>query len=75
MDLTDIDTSGFYSGDYKLRAGKFVYGPDFTLLIQDKDTYTYPIHGWYYFDNAQQASEFFNIPIEEFNLDLTLPTE
>jgi len=31
-------------------AENFVYGPDFELLKELKDTYTYPIDGWYWFE-------------------------
>ncbi len=53
-----------------LRAGKFVYGPGFTLLIENKDQYQYPVQGWYYFDNADEAAQFFDVNVEDFNLDL-----
>ena len=65
-----MDTSGFYNPDFLLRAGLFVYGPDYTLLKSLKDTYTYPVHGWTWFDSAEAAVEFYHIPIEEWNLDL-----
>ena len=65
-----MDTSGFYNKEFMLRAGMFVYGPGYTLLRQEKDLYTYPVHGWYWFDDAQQAADFFNVPVEDINLDL-----
>lgn len=68
-----MDTSGFYSKDFMLRAGKFVFGPGYTLLRQEKDEYTYPVHGWYWFDSAEEAFAAFELTpeeIEQFNLDL-----
>lgn len=44
-------------GFYKLEedgswsyAPNFVYGPDFELLKELKDTYTYPVNGWTWYD-------------------------
>ncbi len=65
-----MDTSGFYNKDAMLRAGKFVYGPGFTLLRADKDTYTYPVNGWFWFDSAEEAAAAFEVNIEDINLDL-----
>ena len=65
-----MDTSGFYNKEFMLRAGKFVYGPGFTLLVADKDTYTYPVEGWYWFDTAEEAATFFGVSVDDFNLDL-----
>lgn len=66
-----MNTAGFYNKEFMLRAGKFVYGPGFSLLIDKKDEYTYPIAEWYYFDNVEEASTFFNVNVEDWNLDLT----
>lgn len=68
-----MDTSGFYSKEHMLRAGKFLYGPDFSLLRELKDTYTYPVNGWYWFDSAEEACAALDMDINEVNLDL--PTE
>jgi hypothetical protein len=59
------DTSGFYKyQDNELYYGpNFVYGPTFELLKGVKDTYTYPVDGWYYFDTIEDAKTFFNIPV------------
>lgn len=65
-----MNTSGFYNKEFMLRAGKFVYGPNFTLKIEEKDTYNYPIEGWYWFNNVEEAASFFEVKIEEINLDL-----
>lgn len=69
-----MDTSGFYNLEFMLRAGKFVYGPGYTLLIDLKDTYQYPVDGWYYFDSVEEAATFFGVNPDDFNLDLP-PTD
>ena len=52
------DTSGFYKleDDNWLYAPNFVYGPNYTLLRENKDSYTYPVEGWEWYDES---------PIEE----------
>lgn len=58
------DTSGFYLNEQ----GGLVFGPNFvenknfTLNRHLKDTYEYPVHGWYWFDSEEQAREFFGMP-------------
>lgn len=60
---TAVDTSGFCRVDSDLffwRAPNFVYGPSYTLLRDEKDTYTYPTDGgWYWYDNEADAIKFF----------------
>ena len=51
------NTSGFYKKDETniwQYAPNFVYGLNLELLRENKDTYTYPIEGWDWFDNAPQ---------------------
>lgn len=52
------DTLGFYKleDDNWLYAPNFVYGPNYTLLRENKDSYTYPVEGWEWYDES---------PIEE----------
>jgi hypothetical protein len=50
--------------EYYLVAPNFVEAPDYILNACDKDTYTYPIHGWYWFDTLEQAAEFFGVTLE-----------
>jgi hypothetical protein len=49
------DTSGFYKlneiNDWEF-APNFVYGPNFELIREDKDTYTYPVDGWSWYDKS-----------------------
>jgi hypothetical protein len=61
-------TSGFYKNDN----GELLHGPNFVLFpggielnIDLKDTFTYPVNDWYYFDSEQLARIFFNLPKEE----------
>jgi len=51
-----------------------IAGLDLDLHIDQKDTYTYPIQGWHWFDTEDAARVFFDLPpviIEE--IDLTNP--
>lgn len=49
-----MDTSGFYKleDDNWLFAPNFVYGPTYTLLREEKDTYDYPVDGWSWYDES-----------------------
>lgn len=57
------DTSGFY----KLDGEVLLYGPNFVLNAayelrkETNDQHTYPIDGWYWFDNEAEAKLFFGI--------------
>lgn len=45
-------------------APNFVYAPTYTLSKEEKDTYTYPTEGgWYWFDTIEEAATFFGIPV------------
>jgi len=62
--MTMNDTSGFYTlqDDNLLYAPNFVYFPDkSSLLRENKDSYEYPVKGWYWFDEETDAINFFNI--------------
>jgi hypothetical protein len=51
------DTSGFYKLNEIsewLFAPNFVYAPTYTLLKEDKDTYTYPVDGWTWYDTEPE---------------------
>ena len=41
--------------DNLLTAPNFVYAPDYTLKAEDKDTYEYPVDGWYWFETLDDA--------------------
>lgn len=55
---------GFYKLDQDnnlLYAASYVSSPDYTLTVEDKDSYTLPIGGWYFFLSEQEAKDFFGI--------------
>lgn len=53
----------FYSYDNQLmEAPNFVIFPDGTELFSvNKDKYTYPVYGWYWFDTIEEAKQFFGV--------------
>jgi hypothetical protein len=64
--------AGFYKkdGDVLLYGPNGIYTPTFSLLKENKDNYTYPVDGWYWFDDDGSAYSFFNLvkpQIEENN--------
>lgn len=47
-------------------APNFVYAPTYTLLKEEKDSYTYPTEGgWRWFDTEEEARTFYNLPEPE----------
>jgi len=56
-------TAGFYklSEDTVLYAPNFVDAPSFLLTKETKDKFTYPMDGWYWFDDDDTAYSFFGI--------------
>jgi hypothetical protein len=51
-----MDTSGFYKVVDQLEyAPNFVDTPTVSLNREDKDTYTYPQDGWYWFESSGEA--------------------
>ena len=66
-------------GFYKNEDGILRHGPNFVLFhtgeelnIDLKDTYTYPIYDWYYFDSEELARIFFNLPAPKEGPDLNI---
>ena len=53
--LNEFDTSGFYhtDGEYAPNA---VYNINYTLLKAEKDSYIYPIDGWSWYNDFENAS-------------------
>ena len=53
------DTSGFYKfeDDNWQYAPNFVYGPGYELLRENKDTYSYPVEGWSWYDESPISQE------------------
>jgi hypothetical protein len=62
-------------GFYKLDETDLLCGPNyvlagsFSLYKEEKDTYIYPMGGWYWFDTEAAARIFFGLP------ELTINTE
>jgi hypothetical protein len=58
------DTSGFYKNDdgWVLYGFDVISNANYVLNRDLKDTYEYPLDGWYWFDTAEEAYSFFNIP-------------
>lgn len=53
-------TAGFYKQNEEgewMYAPNFVYAPDYTLLKEEKDTYTYPVDGWTWYDEQPYVNE------------------
>lgn len=54
-----VDTSGFYKFDEQQQIWFFgpnkVINKDYTLERELKDTYTYPVDGWNWYDSAPEA--------------------
>jgi len=59
------------AGFYKLDNAELLYGPNFvlntgySLYKEQKDTYSYPVDGWYWFADENQARSFFGLPLIE----------
>jgi hypothetical protein len=70
-----MDTSGFYKNEDNM----ILYGPNFVesgsynLYKENKDMYTYPIGGWYWFDSIEEAYNFWELPLPEQNQENFLP--
>ena len=60
-------TEGFYKlhKDNLLHAPNFVESPTYALYKENKDDYTYPVDGWYWFESLEEAQNFFGIEPEE----------
>jgi len=65
---------GFYKND----EGNLLYAPNYILFphaeewtIENKDEYTYPTLGWYYFDSEEEARIFLNLPLPEPDTETT----
>ena len=58
------DTSGFYKNDNgQLLFGKnYVLSGSYNLYRDQKNNYTYPLGGWYWFESEEEARVQFNIP-------------
>jgi len=57
--------SGFYKKEEEdvFYAPNFVENKDYSLKIEEKDSYVFPISGWYYFETKTEAEVFFDMEI------------
>ena len=66
------DTAGFYKlneiNEWEF-APNFIYAPTYTLLREDKDTYTYPIEGWEWYDESPIEESFIEDAVIVEDLD------
>ncbi len=63
MEIIIENTSGFYKLDGDLLYGpNFVLNANYELYKEEKDAHTYPVDGWYWFDDEEQARVFFGMP-------------
>ena len=59
------------AGFYKLDKDELLYGPnfvlnaDYNLYKEQKNTYSYPVDGWYWFLDENEARSFFGLPLIE----------
>jgi len=57
-----ITSAGFYRLTDRLSyATTAVYAPNITLLADDRDTYSFPVEGWYWFGSLLEAEQFFDV--------------
>jgi hypothetical protein len=69
-----MNNPGFYKKEETeiLYAPNIVDGPNYMLVVSDKDTYEYPIDGWVYADSFDGAIAYFasaaNGSIDPFNV-------
>lgn len=65
------DTSGFYKleDDNWLYAPNFVYGPSYELIKENKDSYTYPVEEWEWYDESPIEESFIEdaVIVEDLN--------
>lgn len=55
--------SGFYKkdGDNLIYGPNFVLNKDYELTKENKDSYSYPVDGWVWFDNEDDAYDYFGL--------------
>lgn len=56
-------SAGFYKfdGDELRYGATAVYAPNFTLKVEEKDTYQYPAFGWIYAATTEEAEQYFGL--------------
>lgn len=59
--------AGFYKFDGSLLyAANWVRAPAYNLEIDQRNTYSYPVDGWYWFDTLEEACLHFNLNIQDY---------
>jgi len=60
-----MNTSGFYKNDdgFLLHGPNQVLNLNYELNREEKNSYLYPIDGWYWFDSEEEAKSFFKLDI------------
>ena len=60
--------AGFYKLDDEtlLHAPNRVTAPGYTLLKEDKDTYTYPFSGWNWYESLEDACDALDLDINNY---------
>lgn len=66
-----MNGSGFYKIEdvILLYAPTIVWNANYELKIQEKNTYVYPIDGWYWFSDENEARQFFGLPLIESDIN------
>ena len=64
------EEKGFYKLEVGAKRSMMVHGThllnkDYPLHISQKDTYTYPVDGWIYFDTCAEACQHFGVSEED----------
>lgn len=68
-------SKGFYKlSDDLLYGPNFVSTPTYELFVSEKDTYTYPVDGWYWFDTLEEACNHFGVDIKIYQQEEILTT-
>lgn len=59
-----METDGFYKNDNGtlLHARDCVLSSDYELRRETRDTHTYPVDGWQWFESEDEARVHFNLP-------------
>ena len=74
-----MEENGFYKLEIGAKRSVMLFATllenkDYVLDVNLKDTYTYPIDDWRYFDSLSEACTFFKIDEEEYK-EYLFPSE
>lgn len=59
--------AGFYKLEmFLMYAANWVRSASYELYVDQKDTYSYPVDGWYWFDTLEEACLHFNLNIQDY---------